>query len=758
MSPVVVEPGKRSARMKPAPVFPAKNPQIRLTSTHPFPRGNELKPHALTATEQLDVLMLGQSSASPWDVRIVRDGPYELPGVFGIESGPEQVDPELPPVDSIGAVFAPSGDGKDCGPDRLPRSYKPVRKDGVLTADQVPGPMDLLRPGLEPSVLGSDTADLILPRELRSAQIEAINALLGQDIFLLADDPGTGKTVAACVALMNQFQQHQIRRALIMCHESGLRSIARILACWTPGLSVTAVTGNPELRKLDWVTPAHVYLVTEETLRIDLEQGVLEGDALHFDLILLDDVQVTGLRFRDFPGVLDQLSSGIRWAVAGALPESPEDWTGLFHFLAPEEIGGTAGISLTDVKQRFEKHFLRRTKEQMRSELPARNREVLWLDLTDLQEKRYEEVLAEERHRLAQLGEAVQPSHIETALNRLQIANNFAPGVLDGAKVRALVDLIEQISASGAKAVVFSQFREEGVARLHPVLEPYGVLKLDSAEPEDQHQRILNAFREQDHWHVLLLETGVAVAEDALVEATYIIHFDHHWNPAERMKAELRLHPLIFRAVPVNIYEFWIAGTVDEELYKVLGEKNLLPGEVPEGTRPTDLEDRITLDEWLDTILQVPGREEPERVAIPDAKGTGILPGTAVLRSKLSELSADTLMAAVETLMKALGYQDVEPIGEPGEQGGYVLAWQDAQGGVDRVLVNYMASNKNVGIASARSLMEEMQARGDCTGAYLITTSDFTTACRNFADETEGQLALVSGSELYRHLHILGQF
>ena len=54
--------------------------------------------------------------------------------------------------------------------------------------------------------------------------------------------------------------------------------------------------------------------------------------------------------------------------------------------------------------------------------------------------------------------------------------------------------------------------------------------------------------------------------------------------------------------------------------------------------------------------------------------------------------------------------------------------------------------------------MKEMQARGDCTGAYLITTSDFTTACRNYADETEGQLALVSGSELYRHLHILGQF
>lgn len=758
MSPVSVKLGDRSARMKPAPVFPAKNPQIRSTKVQHYPARSELHPRAIQGAEPLDVLMEGQLSASPWDVRVVRGGPLQLPAGFSFESTPEQYAPMLMGPKSTGAGFTQDTGVERCGPNELPRSYTVVRRNGALEADRGPGAIDLLQPILEPSVLGSDTAGLILPDPLRSAQIEAVNALLNHEVYLLADDPGTGKTVTACVALMNQFQQHQVQRALIICPESGLRTIARILTCWTPGLQVTAVAGGLDLRKLDWSTPAHVYLVTEETLRADLEQGVLQGDDLHFDLILLDDVQVTDLRFRDFPGVLNQLTSNVRWAVAGALPETAEDWTGLFKFLAPEEVKGTAGISLPDVKRRFQKFVLRRTKEQMRSELPARTREILWLDLTDVQAKRYEEVLAEERYRLTQLGEAVQPSHIETSLKRLQIATNFAPGVLDGAKVRALVDLIEQIAASGAKAVVFSQFRAEGVERLHPVLEPYGVLNLDRDEPDDQRQRILNAFREQDHWHVLLLETGVDFEGEALVEASYIIHFDQHWNPAARLKAELRLHPLIFRAVPVNIYEFWVADTVDEGLYTLLDEKNLLPGDVPEGTRPTELEDRITIDEWLDRILTIQGGREPERVAIPEAMGTGILPGTAVLRSKLAELSADTLMAAVETLVKALGYKDVEGVGEPEEQGGYLLAWQDTAEGLERVLVNYLASNKNIGISSGRALMEEMQARGDCTGAYLITTSDFTTACRKFADDSDGQLALVSGSELYRHLHILGRF
>jgi superfamily II DNA or RNA helicase len=744
--------------MKPAAVFPAKNTRIHPSTLHQYPPKSELKPRPRTEAEQLDVLMENLLSASPWDVRVAHDQPHRLPAEFAVESELHFFDPRLEPRSTQGALFSQTHTDDRCGPQDLPRSYQPVRRNGVLEAESEPDPIDLLRPMLEPSVLATGSASWILPGELRSAQIEAINALLNHDVYLLADDPGTGKTVSACVALMNHFQRHQIERALLICHESGMRSIARILGCWTPGLSVTAVTGGLDQRKVDWSTPAHVYLVTEDTLRRDIESGVLRDDALHFDLIILDDVQVSGLRLRDFPGALNQLTADIRWAVAGALPKTAEDWTSLFKFLAPEELKGTAGISLNDVKQRFQKYFLRRTKGQMRAELPARQRESVWLELTDLQAKRYEEVLAEERHRLSQLGEAVQPSHIETALKRIQVASNFAPGVLDSAKVRALVDLIEQIFASDAKVVVFSQFREEGVERLHPVLEPYGVLKLDRSEPEEQRSRIVNSFREQDHWHVLLLEAGVDIGSDALVEATYIVHFDHHWNPASRLNAELNLHPLIFRAVPVNIYEFWVADTVDEQLFRILNEKNLLPGDVPDGTRPTELEDRITMDEWLERILKVPSGQEPERVPLPEQPGTGILPGTAILRSKLSELSADTLMAAVETLIKALGYSEVEALGEPEPQGGYLLAWQDTPAGLERVLVQYIASNKNIGIAKARGLMNQMLDRGDCTGAYLITTSEFTTACRSFADESEGQLALVSGSELYRHLHILGQF
>jgi hypothetical protein len=225
------------------------------------------------------------------------------------------------------------------------------------------------------------------------------------------------------------------------------------------------------------------------------------------------------------------------------------------------------------------------------------------------------------------------------------------------------------------------------------------------------------------------------------------------------MRAELRLHPAIFRAVPITIYEFWVAGTIDEILFRLLATKNLLPTAIAEGTQPQDLEGKIKLEEWLDQVLQLqPGDEGKDRIKIEQTTGTGMLPGTAVLRDRLAEISPDTLMAGVETLIKALGYPDSELIGSEMEEPGYLLAWRDGEQGVERVLVQCIQDSRNVGVAAGRNLLKAMEARGDCVGAYLMTTSDYTSACRKLADESEGKLALVSGAELYRHLHILGRF
>ena len=76
---------------------------------------------------------------------------------------------------------------------------------------------------------------------------------------------------------------------------------------------------------------------------------------------------------------------------------------------------------------------------------------------------------------------------------------------------------------------------------------------------------------------------------------------------------------------------------------------------------------------------------------------------------------------------------------------------------IERVLVRSIRTHNNVGVAKARALLKAVETRRDCMGAYLVTTTDFTASCKNLADDSDGRLAIVSGAELYRHLHILGR-
>jgi superfamily II DNA or RNA helicase len=684
-----------------------------------------------------------------------------------LEAHPAEIEAPEPPRSELiqvvltkpigGALHTPNN-SEEIIPPPLPRSYGRVWEKGYPVAAEKPGMVDILRPMLEPSLLTKDTATWVLPNELRGHQVEAINALMGNDAYLLADDPGTGKSVSACVALAAKLQSGMVRRALVVTSISGLRGAAQTLRQWAPGLLVTAVRDSSDQRALDWEIPAHVYLVDFETLTTDIEREILPRSSSEFDLILLDEVQTTGLRFQKFPGVLQRIDSSIRWALAGALPREAEDWISLFTFLTPDQVSGTAGITLPDLRKRFRKYVMHRTKAELSKELPKRTRQEVWVHLDDAHRKIYEEALAEGRFTLSQLGEALTPTHIDATVDRIKQAINFEGRKLDGAKIRALVELVEQISAADSKAVVFTHFREEGLDRLQPVLEPYGVLRLDKQTPDEKRLKILDAFRSQPHWHALLMEVGTRTGDEPLVEASYIIHVDHSWNPGVRLRAELRLHPAIFRAVAIHVYEFWVAGTIEEKIYKLLLERRLLPAEIPEDTSPVDLEEKITKEEWLHRVLEIPVGEEPRRVPLTPTTGTGVLPGTSVLREKLAELSPDTLMAAVETFIKALGYPEVEPLDDPDEEGGYLLAWREAGGIIERILVRCIRSNDNVGVGKGRALLKAMETRRDCVGAYLVTTSDFTASCKTLADEAGAQLALVSGAELYRHLHILGQF
>jgi superfamily II DNA or RNA helicase len=642
-------------------------------------------------------------------------------------------------------------------PPPLPKAFLAVQQEDRLVPAGGPPYMDWLKPYLEPAPALDQKSVLIgFPRTLRPYQVEAVKALLSHEGYLLADDLGTGKTVAVCTALQSLFQYRKLRRALIVCLEGRRRHWVRHLDTWSPGLVLTVVYGDLAQRRLDWIMPAHVYLTDYQTLAEDIENGALSGDDLAFDLVVFDDAHTLHTRPSQRLPAFQRLSAKQRWGLTGVAPREAEAWLSIFTILTPDRARGGADITLPDLRHRFLPFTLHRTKADLASQLPRIARTELWVDLDPRQAKAYEAVLAHEQNRLIELGGAATPSHVEAAVARLKQVCNFAPDLLDGAKVRLLLNLVEEISAIGAKVVVFSQFRQEGLDRLQRALEPYGTMRLDSSLPEADRGQAMWLFRSNAEKHVLLMDSEMRPEGGPLTEASYIIHFDHGWNSAVRRRAEMRLHPDPGPAVAVNIFEFWVADTIDARLHNLLADRNLLPADISPDTRPAHLDDRLTLDDWTGEILETKDKVRTSLDPILVLPGTRQLPPADVQRQQLAAMLADELIANVGRFMLVLGFTNTEPLTEPSETGGDLQAWRLSEGEREHALVRCVRAVKDVGVGEGRRLLADLEARSGFRSAYLITTADFTPSCKRLAEESQGKLTLVSGAELYRHLHILG--
>jgi hypothetical protein len=495
------------------------------------------------------------------------------------------------------------------GPPPFTRYSPVVNAEGKVSAE-LPG-INLLRPFLEIPLLTSEIKPSLMPVLLSEHQVKASKALFDRRALLLADDPGTGKKAAICVALNNLFQQGEVGRALILCPDWAGRQWLGALHRWGPSMATIFVKGERECREVGWNNRAHVYLTDYQTFAEEVENKLLAVHQLVFDILVLDGINSSRNQTRQITTTLKLIHTDKRWALAGSLPTDPEGWLNIFGLLTPERVGDAIGLPLPDIEKRFFPFMLRRSKADLMDELPSETRHEVWLDLDPQQAQAYQEALMDEREKLSKLGEAVTRSHVMTAIDRLKKVSNFAPDWLDGVKVRALVDLIEDLSSSGAKIVVFSQYIEEGLGQLRPALEAYGVLSLYQETSESERSRILEAFRKDAQWHVLLMETGACIDGEPLPEATYISHFDHSWNPAIRRRAEIRLNLSLGPIPPLNIYEFWVAETIDEKIYALLVERDLLPHLMPDDTQPDEIEEKLTVDDWLKKVLEVPPPPEP---------------------------------------------------------------------------------------------------------------------------------------------------
>jgi superfamily II DNA or RNA helicase len=409
----------------------------------------------------------------------------------------------------------------------------------------------------------------------------------------LADDMGLGKT-AQVLALLET--RRELRAAgqplgpsLVVVPRSLVFNWKAEAARFTPGLRVLDHTG--QARNGSNLADFDLVLTTYGTLRRD----ILQLKDVDFDYVVLDEAQAVKNADTESSKAVRLLRGQHRLALSGTPIENHlgELWT-LFEFLNPGMLGAANAFQLTGgalrtpdeptrlmLAQALRPFILRRTKEQVMRELPAKTEQTVYCEMEASQRKLYDELRQHYRESLLRRveSEGLAKSKIQVleALLRLRQAACH-PGLLDGkraagpsAKLETLLEQLREVLEEGHKALVFSQFTSL-LKILRERLDEQAIAYeyLDGATRD--REACVSRFQNDSGCRLFLISLKAGGLGLNLTAAEYVFILDPWWNPAVEAQAVDRAHR-IGQTRPVFAYRLITRDTVEEKVLELQDTK-----------------------------------------------------------------------------------------------------------------------------------------------------------------------------------------
>lgn len=624
---------------------------------------------------------------------------------------------------------------------------------------------DLIFPLLQPSLILDFHKEFDFYQPLYSYQKQGIEQFVKNTSFLLADEMGTGKTVQAIIALRILFRQAKVKQALIICPAAiiGSAYLSQITGKpegwdghfykWAPELTVTVVRGNKEQRTLDWTSPAHVYISSFETLRNDLDNNILkEQDIRKFDCVIVDEAQNIKNRNSGKSRAVRKFTPTFRWALTGTPIENRvEDVVSIFAFVLPK-LFTNEYYPPDEVKNRISPYFLRRLKKDVLKDLPEKIHQEIWLELDDDQRSEYNMELERGRCDLSKKVEKETEQqvrvHIFTLLQKLKQICNFAPNKSESPKTAELLNLIEIIDQNKEKVLIFSQYTEYGIKKLEEFFQKKSIKYVPyyGGISDQERNRALHSFKTNPDITVFLGSVRAAGFGLTLTEASYVIHFDHWWNPAVMWQAEDRAHRP-GQENKLNVYSFWMRDTIEERIKQKLYERGLLIESVIDSLAVESIEEMITTAEWLD-ILGVKMQ--------PDATNISESDSIERILDYLSKVSPFDFENIVRDFFIKQGYINAK-VTQRSHDGGIDVFGSRIRNGVEESFIAQCKRTSSVGVDVARELLGILAANPKITNGFIITSGNFTKECLRFT-ESISKLNLINGitfANFIKHFKLL---
>jgi non-specific serine/threonine protein kinase len=413
---------------------------------------------------------------------------------------------------------------------------------------------------------------------------------------ILADDMGTGKTVATLALLQALREDIPDRPAdLIVMPRSLLFNWQSEAARFTPDLRVYVHADQGRLRDPQEFGQHHLVLTTYGVMLRDI--SLLRQ--YRFGYAILDESQAIKNPVAETSRAARALQSEHRLVLTGTPVENSaiELWSQL-AFTNPGLLGSLetfrnefvtqierhqSGDAAASLRRLVHPFILRRTKAQVARDLPPRSEELLHVEMEPAQRKLYAKT--REFYRATLLGmiddagiEDARLKVLEGLLRLRQICDH--PRLVDekhrggSAKLELLIDTLETLRAEGHKALVFSQFVQM-LTLVRAALDERGIPYAYLDGSTRNRQEVVEQFQSPDGPPVFLISLKAGGVGLNLTAADYVIHVDPWWNPAVEMQATDRTHR-IGQTKPVLVYKLITRDTVEEKILGLQARKRAL--------------------------------------------------------------------------------------------------------------------------------------------------------------------------------------
>ena len=409
----------------------------------------------------------------------------------------------------------------------------------------------------------------------------------------LADDMGTGKTAQALALLEDRRRlrsEGQVSGpSLVVVPRSLLFNWKREAERFTPAMRVVNYAGLK--RDAAAFADYDLILITYGTLRRD----VARLKDVEFDYIVLDEAQAIKNAATESAKAARLLKGAHRLALSGTPVENHigELWS-LFEFLNPGMLGSASvfknvtgsGRALAEetraiLSSALRPFILRRTKEQVAKELPARTEQTVYCELEPPQRKLYDELRRHYRdsllNRITTDGMAKSKIMVLEALLRLRQAACH-PGLIDvkragepSAKLEALREQLREVLDAGHKALVFSQFTTL-LKIVRKQLDDEGVAYEYLDGRTVNREACVERFQGDPACRLFLISLKAGGLGLNLTAADYVFLLDPWWNPAVEAQAVDRAHR-IGQTRNVFAYRLIARDTVEEKVLELQKSK-----------------------------------------------------------------------------------------------------------------------------------------------------------------------------------------